>query len=72
MAKTLPLEEMTLQEKLAAMELLWDDLGRCPESVESLAWHKDIVDERHQRVAEAEAQFVDWETAKTEIRKKVL
>ena len=57
MAKTLPLEEMTLQEKLAAMELLWDDLARCPESVESPTWHKDILDERHQRVAEAEAQF---------------
>ena len=72
MAKTLPLEEMTLQENLAAMELLWDDLARCPESVESPTWHKDILDERHQRVAEAEAQFVDWESAKTEIRKKVL
>ena len=46
--------------------------GRCPESVESPTWHKDILDERHQKVAEAEAQFVDWETAKTEIRKKVL
>jgi Putative addiction module component len=72
MSKILPLEEMTLQEKLAAMELLWDDLGRCPESVESPTWHKDILDERHQKVAEAEAHFVDWESAKTEIRKKVL
>jgi len=72
MSKTLPLKEMTLHEKLAAMESLWDDLARCPESVESPTWHKDILDERHQRVAEAEAQFMDWETAKTEIRKTVL
>ena len=71
MSKTLSVKEMTLHEKLAAMELLWDDLARCPESVESPTWHKDILDERHQRVAEAEAQFMDWETAKTEIRKKV-
>jgi len=71
MSKTLSLKEMTLHEKLAAMELLWDDLARCPESVESPTWHKDILDERHQRGAAAEAQFTHWETAKTEIRKKV-
>jgi thioesterase domain-containing protein len=70
MSKTLSLKEMTLHEKLAAMELLWDDLARCPESVESPTWHKDILDERHQRVADA--HFTAWETAKTEIRKKVL
>ncbi len=72
MSKTLSLKEMTLHEKLAAMELLWDDLARCPESVEFSTWHKDILDERHQRVADAEAHFTALETAKTEIRKKVL
>ena len=34
----LPLKEMTLQEKLAAMESLWDDLDRTPEALESPAW----------------------------------
>lgn len=72
MSKTLSLKEMTLQEKLAAMELLWDDLARCPESVESPTWHKDILDERQQRVADGKAHFTAWETAKTEIRKKIL
>jgi Putative addiction module component len=72
MAKTLSLKEMTLHEKLAAMELLWDDLARCPESVESPSWHKDVLDERHQRIADGEGHFTAWETAKTEIRKKIL
>jgi hypothetical protein len=53
------------------MELLWDDLTRSPESVESPDWHEDILDKRRQRVAEGKAQFTDWETAKTEIRKKL-
>ena len=35
MAMTLPLKEMTLREKLAAMESLWEDLTRTPESFES-------------------------------------
>ena len=53
------------------MELLWEDLARSPESVESPTWHKDILDERRQRIAEGKSQFVDWETAKTEILKKL-
>ena len=71
MSISLPLKDMTLHEKLATMELLWEDLARCPESVESPVWHKDILDERRQRVAEGKGQFIDWETAKMEIRNKV-
>ncbi len=71
MSKTLPLKEMTLHEKLAAMESLWEDLARSPESIESPTWHKDILDERRQRIAEGKARFADWETAKADIRNKV-
>lgn len=71
MAINLPLKEMTLHEKLAVMESLWEDLARSPETIESPTWHKDILDERRERIAEGKAQFVDWETAKTEIRKKL-
>ena len=63
---------MSLQENLAAMELLWEDLARSPESVESPTWHKHVLDERRQKIAEGNAQFEDWETAKAEIRKKLL
>ena len=54
------------------MELLWEDLARSPEAIASPAWHKDILEERRQRVAEGKSEFEDWETAKTEIRKKLL
>jgi len=40
----LPLKDMSLQEKLAAMESLWEELARTPEAIESPAWHKDILD----------------------------
>jgi hypothetical protein len=67
----LPLKDMTIEEKLAAMELLWDDLARSPEAVESPNWHKDILDERRQMVADGKTQFTDWNAAKSEIRKKL-
>jgi len=71
MSKSLPLKKMTIQEKLSAMELLWDDLTRSPETIESPEWHKTILDERRQRVAKGLAKFQDWETAKAEIRNKI-
>ena len=71
MSMNLPLKDMTLHEKLAAMELLWEDLARSPECIESPTWHKDTLDERRERIAEGKAQFMDWESAKTEIRKKL-
>ena len=71
MSFNLPLKTMSLQEKLAAMESLWEDLARTPESIESPAWHKDILDERRQRLAEGQSRFIDWETAKADIRNKL-
>ncbi len=59
---------MTLHEKLAAMESLWEDLARTPETIESPAWHKDILDERQKRLATGQSQFNDWEKAKADIR----
>ena len=46
MSINLPLKDMTLQEKLAVMESIWEDLARTPEAIESPTWHKDILDER--------------------------
>jgi hypothetical protein len=71
MSKILPLKEMTLHEKIAAMESLWEDLAGSPDVIESPAWHKDILDQRRHRISEGEAQFVDWQMAKAEIRKKL-
>jgi len=61
MSVNLPLKDMTLHEKLAAMELLWEGLVRSPESIQSPTWHKTILDERRTRIAEGNAQFTDWE-----------
>jgi hypothetical protein len=71
MSKSLPLEEMTLQEKLAAMESLWEDIASSTEPLQSPGWHKDILDERAKRIAAGDAHFDDWEAAKAEIRQNL-
>ena len=70
MALTLPLREMTVEEKLQAMEDLWDDLSRNPEVIESPSWHEDVLRERQQRLDAGEASFMDWEEAKAYIRSR--
>nr|MBI3614637.1 addiction module protein [Nitrospirota bacterium] len=67
----LPLKDMTVQEKLAAMESLWEDLSRTPEAIESPAWHKEVLEERLRLLAEGKTQFIDWETAKEALRKEL-
>lgn len=67
----LPLNEMTLQEKLAIMESIWEHLARTPEVIESPAWHKGVLDERRRQSVDGTSRFTDWETAKADIRKKL-
>lgn len=65
MTLALPLEQMTVAEKLQAMEMLWTDLSRA-ENFESPAWHEKVLAERA-----AEKDFMDWETAKRELRARL-
>lgn len=71
MTVTLPLNEMTVTEKLQLMETLWDDLRRNADSLESPVWHREVLEEREQRIATGEAKFIDWDEAKSDIRKRV-
>ncbi len=71
MPLTLPLSEMTIEEKLQAMEALWEDLSRNPDRLESPAWHEDVLREREKRLAAGEASFMDWDQAKAHIRSRL-
>lgn len=68
----LPLDRMTTEEKLRAMEALWADLTRNAEDFESPAWHADVLREREQRIAEGKETFIDWEEAKRQLRERHL
>jgi hypothetical protein len=68
MQATLPLDRMTKEEKLRVMEALWADLSRDESSVESPVWHGDVLQERAEAVKSGHEAFVDWETAKQQLR----
>jgi hypothetical protein len=71
MSIDLPLDNMTLVDKLEAMEALWADISRKPADLASPSWHKDILDERRQLVAEGKLKFLDWDTAIADLRKEL-
>jgi hypothetical protein len=66
----LPLNEMSVEEKLQTMETLWQSLSADPVAVESPAWHEEELAEPECRIASGEAKFVGWEKAKADIRRR--
>ena len=71
MSAGLNVEQMTLEEKLRAMETLWENLSRREEDIPVPQWHKDLLDERESLVKKGKAKFMDWETAKAKIAAKI-
>lgn len=72
MTLALRLEEMSVPEKLQLMEALWQDLSLRDDSVESPAWHGEVLEKRERLIASGQAQFIDWEQARAEIRRECL
>ncbi len=68
---TLPLEDMTVTEKLQMMEELWSDLCCNQNQIPVPQWNKDILDRREELVKQGKATFVDWETAKKRIAARI-
>ncbi len=66
----LPLNEMSVEEKLQTMEALWENLSVDPTAIESPAWHEEELRERERKIASGEAKFIDWEKAKADILRR--
>jgi len=70
MKTVLKLDTMTKAEKLQAMEELWQDLSRVEDEVESPDWHLEILKQRESQLKEGKDEFIPWEKAKEELRKR--
>jgi hypothetical protein len=66
----LPLNEMSVEEKLETMETIWASLSANPAAIESPAWHEEELRVREARVVFGEAKFVHWEKAHEEVRRQ--
>lgn len=67
MTVELPLAEMSVEEKLRTLEVLWNDLRRNEEDIPMPQWHRDLLDERTRLTCEGKIKFSNWETAKKRI-----
>ena len=63
-------QQMSRGEKLKLMELLWEQLSRPDDALESPAWHGQALNETKQRLAEGKEQVLDWEAAKKDLRRR--
>lgn len=68
MELSIQLEKMTVVEKLAAIETIWQNLTRSDEEIPSPAWHKDVLGARQSRVGEGVSGFSEWSDTKARIR----
>ena len=66
---TIDLEKMSAIEKLRLMQLLWHDISKEPDNVVP-DWHLKILEEREQAVANGETEFIDFEEAVADIRRR--
>lgn len=71
MQTTLPLDKMSTEEKIQAMESIWDDLCKNEESLPSPLWHGELLQEREEKIKKGNVKFVDWEKAKKHIHDSI-
>jgi hypothetical protein len=69
MPATIDIQQMSLPDKLRLMEDLWADLSG--KEVSSPAWHGEVLAERDRLMESGEETFVDWDTAKRQLREEL-
>ena len=72
MGVTLPLEKMSIEEKIQTMEIIWNDLCEKADRIPSPAWHEKVLQEREDSIRKGGDEFIDWNSAKKQIRDAVL
>ncbi|GBD97920.1 MAG TPA: addiction module antitoxin RelB [Nitrospirae bacterium] len=67
----LSLEKMTTEDKIQAMETIWDDLCKKADSISSPPWHEKVFEAREDGIKNGDDEFVDWSTAKKNIQDSI-
>ncbi|MFB3890381.1 MAG: addiction module protein [Phycisphaerae bacterium] len=70
MKPTLPLDKMSIADKLRTIEEIWGTLQEVPDDVPSPAWHADVLKARLERARSGVSKFEDWGTAKRKLQNR--
>ena len=71
MGQDLPLEDMSIEEKIKTMEDIWDDLISHAERLPSPEWHRGVLENRDKALAEGHEQGIDWDVAKKALKQDI-
>lgn len=66
---TATISNMSIEEKISTMEMLWDDLCQ-HQKITSPDWHQDVLQIREKNRLAGQGQPMDWQEAKREIYNK--
>lgn len=66
----LPLEKMTVAEKLEVVDRIMDDLSRNSSSIPVIEWHGEVLKHRAENLANGTDRFITIEKAEKRIREK--
>jgi len=58
------LAKLSLREKLRLLEAIWEDLRARMDAMEGPRKHRQILDERRERIDSGEAKLLDWDQVK--------
>ncbi len=67
MTVELPLDKMSVEEKLRLIEVIWEDLARKPDEIPSPEWHREVLEECRRRAESGEEKFLDFEEVKKDL-----
>jgi putative addiction module component (TIGR02574 family) len=59
----IPINEMSVSEKLKAISLIWDSLSEDPDSIPAPDWQRAELEKRGQRLDSGETTVSDWDDA---------
>ena len=61
------IRELSTEEKLQLIEIIWQELSVHEDEIEVPQAHKDLLEKRTEMVKEGKADFLDWKDVKDEI-----
>ncbi|HMO82128.1 MAG TPA: addiction module protein [Pyrinomonadaceae bacterium] len=66
----LPLDKMTVAEKMDVIDRIMDDLSRNASSVPEIEWHGEVLKQRAENLRIGNDRFISLEEAEQRIREK--